>query len=52
MELAVNPEGPAEKDGKVVRTVLERMELESHTRKVKVGFRLVQPTEDVLTHSH
>ena len=49
MELAVNPEGPAEKDGKVVRTVLERMELESHTRKVKVGFRLVQPTEDVLT---
>ena len=49
MELAVNPEGSAEKDGKVIRTVLERMELESHTRKVKVGFRLVQPTEDVLT---
>ena len=51
MELAVNPEGPAEKDGKVVRTVLERMEVESHTRRAKVGFRLAQPTEEVLTGS-
>ncbi len=49
MELAVNPEGPAEKDGKVIRTVLERMEVDCHTSKVKVGFRLVQPTEDVLS---
>ena len=49
MELAVNPEGPAEKDGKVVRTVLERMEVDCHTSKAKVGFRLVQPTEDVLS---
>ncbi len=49
MELAVNPEGPAEKDDKVVRTVLERMAVESHTRRAKVGFRLVQPSGDVLT---
>ncbi len=51
MELAVNPEGPAEKDGKVVRTVLERMEVDCHTSRAKVGFRLVQPTEDVLTEA-
>lgn len=49
MELAVNPEGPVEKDDKVVRTVLERMEVERHTAKAKVGFRLAQPTEDVLS---
>ena len=49
MELTVNPEGPAEKDGKVVRTVHERIEVESHTRKAKVGFRLAQPTEEVLS---
>lgn len=49
MELVVNPDGPAEKDGKVVRTVLERMEVDCHTKKAKVGFRLVQPTEDELT---
>lgn len=49
MELAVNPQGPAEKDAKVVRTVLERMPVDCHTSKAKVGFRLVQPTEDVLT---
>lgn len=49
MKLAVNPEGPAEKDSKVVRTVLERLELDCHTKQVKVGFRLAQPTEDVLS---
>ena len=49
MELAVNPEGPAEKDGKVVRTALERVEVDCHTAKAKVGFRLAQPTEDVLS---
>lgn len=49
MELAVNPEGPADKDGKVVRTLLERMEVDCHTSKAKVGFRLAQLTEDVLT---
>ena len=49
MELAVNPEGPADKDGKVVRTVRERMEVDCHTGKAKVGFRLVQPTEDALS---
>lgn len=49
MELAVNPEGPAEKDTKVVRTVLERLEVDRHTKRAKVGFRLAQPTEDVLS---
>lgn len=49
MELTVNPEGPAEKDTKVVRTVLERMEVDCHTSKAKVGFRLAQPTEEVLS---
>lgn len=49
MELAVNPEGPVEKDDKVVRTVMERMAVESHTRRAKVGFRLAQPTGEVLT---
>lgn len=49
MELAIDPEGPAGKDGKVVRTVLERMEMDCHTKKAKVGFRLAQLTEDVLT---
>ncbi len=51
MVLAVNPDGPEESDKKVVRTVLDRMEVESHTRKAKVGFRLVQPTEDVLAEA-
>ena len=49
MSLMVNPAGPGKGAGKVVRTTLERMSVESHTRRVKVGFRLVQPTGDVLT---
>ena len=51
MILAVNPEGPKSIDSKVVRSVTERSEVDSHTRKVSVGFRLVQPTEDVLTEA-
>ena len=51
MNLMVNPEGPDKGVARVVRTTLERMPLDPHTRKVKVGFRLVQPTEDVLTES-
>ena len=49
MSLMVNPSGPKEIGTKVVRTVLERMGVDCHTRRTKVGFRLVQPTEDVLT---
>ena len=49
MSLMVNPAGPPETSAKVVRTVLERMPVESHTRRTHVGFRLVQPAEDVLT---
>ncbi len=48
MSLMVNPAGPEKGSAKVVRTTLERMPVESHTRRVKVGFRLAQPTEDVL----
>ena len=51
MSLMVNPSGPKETSGKVVRTTLERMSIEAHTRKVKVGFRIAQPTEDVLTEA-
>lgn len=49
MSLMVNPEGPKEWGTKVVRTTLERMPVESHTRRTHVGFRLVQPDGDVLT---
>ena len=49
MSLMVNPTGPKEWSNKVVRTTLERMSVESHTRRTHVGFRLVQPTGDVLT---
>ena len=51
MILMVNPEGPKETSVKVVRTTLERMGVESHTRRTHVGFRLVQPTDDVLTEA-
>ncbi len=51
MSLMVNPKGPEKGTAKVVRTTLERMPVEPHTRKVKVGFRLVQPTDDVLTEA-
>ena len=49
MSLMVNPQGPAVKSTKVARTVRERMEIDSHTRRTHVGFRVAQPTEDVLT---
>ena len=49
MSLMVNPKGPEIKSTKVARTVRERMEIDSHTRRTHVGFRLAQPTEDVLT---
>ena len=49
MSLMVNPMGPEKGVAKVVRTTLERMPVEAHTRRVKVGFRLAQPTEDVLS---
>lgn len=49
MSLMVNPRGPKEHSGKVVRTTLERMSIDSHTRRAKVGFRLVLPSDDVLT---
>ena len=51
MSLMVNPKGPEKGTGKVVRTTLERMPVEPHTRKVKVGFRLAQATGDVLAES-
>jgi len=51
MSLMVNPSGPKEISVKVVRTTLERMGVDSHTRRTKVGFRLAQPTEDVLTEA-
>ena len=49
MSLMVNPTGPKETGTKVVRTPLERIAVDSHTRRVKVGFRLVQKNGDVLT---
>ncbi|MGN0201661.1 MAG: formylglycine-generating enzyme family protein [Candidatus Cryptobacteroides sp.] len=47
----VNPPAPKPSDNKVVRTQKDRLELESHTRKAGVGFRLVQPTGEVLSES-
>jgi formylglycine-generating enzyme required for sulfatase activity len=44
--LMVNPVPAAEGNEKVIRTVLERNPLNSHTRRTKLGFRLVQPTEE------
>lgn len=49
MTLMVNPRGPEVTSTKVVRTVLERLGTESHTRKSFLGFRLVQPTGDTLS---
>lgn len=49
MTVLVNPAGPPENSWKLVRTTLERMKVESHTRRVKVGFRIAQPTEDILS---
>ena len=49
MSLMVNPRGPKEWGQKVVRTPLERMSVDSHTRRTHVGFRLVQLTGDALT---
>ena len=49
MELVRNPECTSKSDGKVVRTMLERLSLEQHTRKAKCGFRLAQPTGEVLS---
>ena len=49
LSLMVNPSGPRELDDKLVRTTLERMSVKSHTRRTHVGFRVAQPTEDVLT---
>jgi formylglycine-generating enzyme required for sulfatase activity len=49
MSLMVNPRGPKETSQKVARTTLERMSIDSHTRRAKVGFRLVQVTDDHLT---
>ena len=49
MSLMVNPRGPKETSQKVARTTLERMSIDSHTRRAKVGFRLVQVTDDPLT---
>ncbi|MBQ8061938.1 MAG: SUMF1/EgtB/PvdO family nonheme iron enzyme [Bacteroidales bacterium] len=51
MSLMVNPRGPQESSQKVARTTLERMSIDSHTRRVKVGFRLVQATDDPLTEA-
>lgn len=46
-----NPSGSGKGDGKVVRTVSERLEINSHTKKQAVGFRLVQDTGGVLPES-
>lgn len=47
----VNPPTPKPADHKVVRTVKDRLEIDSHTKKVGVGFRLVQPTGEALSES-
>ena len=49
MSLMVNPRGPAVTSSKVVRSVLERVPVPAPNRRTHVGFRLAQPTEDVLT---
>ncbi len=46
-----NPQGPAEGDLKVIRTINERIGVDCHTSKAKVGFRLVQPTEEAIDPS-
>lgn len=47
----VNPATPKPADHKVVRTVKDRLEIDSHTKKAGVGFRLVQPTGEALSES-
>ena len=47
----VNPATPKPADRKVVRTVKDRLEIDSHTKKAGVGFRLVQPTGEALSES-
>ena len=47
----VNPATPKPTDHKVVRTVKDRLEIDSHTKKAGVGFRLVQPTGEALSES-
>ena len=47
----VNPAAPKPADHKVVRTVKDRLEIDSHTKKAGVGFRLVQPTGEALSES-
>ena len=47
----VNPPTPKPADHKVVRTVKDRLEIDSHTKKAGVGFRLVQPTGEALSES-
>ncbi|MGN1215299.1 MAG: formylglycine-generating enzyme family protein [Candidatus Cryptobacteroides sp.] len=49
--LVVNPPAPGKTDNKIVRTIKDRIELEGHTRKAGVGFRLVQPTGEALPES-
>ena len=47
----VDPAAPKPADHKVVRTVKDRLEIDSHTKKAGVGFRLVQPTGEALSES-
>ena len=49
MLLAVNPGSIKDGDRKVVRTSLERLEVDCHTSRAGVGFRLAQPTEEALS---
>lgn len=51
MTLMVNPAGPEKGTTRVVRTVLERLPVDPHTRRVKVGFRLVCPSENKLSEA-
>ena len=44
--LLVNPTGPEKGDQKVVRTFLTRSPLNRKIKREKLGFRLVQPTEE------
>ena len=45
--LSLNPAGPVKGDQKVVRTPAERSPLDYRTKRGNLGFRLVQPTEEV-----
>lgn len=48
LDLAVNPGSLVDSDRKVVRTSVERLEVDCHTKRAKVGFRLAQPTEETI----